>query len=264
MHLFTGPLFKVVSEGATLGVINGKYRVNFDTATGYILNAFSEGKPLALGGGPVLAGAKQSLHKFSHYTTANNDIVVEAEYTGDASLQVKWTFTRFMPAKLEYTYTQTAPANFYGITFQLSDTSVRSVRWLGDGPYRVWRNRRQGVGLDVWEKKYNNAITGETFEYPEFKGYHANLYWATILGKGASFTVYAATEGLFLQLLQPATQHTKPISHVNPPFPTGGLGFLHAIAPIGTKFHAANVTGPNGQLNNPLNGTVSGTLWFDL
>lgn len=252
-------------KAGNLYIINKTFTAfNFDTTTGYLQSITQRGQPFFFGGGPVLAGAKQTLQKFTHYEIAGNSIVVEASYTGDASLQVKWTFSAGMPVKLEYSYTQTAPANYYGITFQLDESAVKSIRYLGDGPYRVWRNRRQGVALDVWDKKYNNSITGETFTYPEFKGYHANLYWATIRGAASSFTVYTETEGLFLQLLQPATQHTKPISHVNPPFPAGGLGFLHAIAPIGTKFHAANVTGPNGQLNNPSAGTVSGCLWFDL
>ena len=48
------------------------------------------------------------------------------------------------------------------------------MKWMGRGPYRVWKNRIPGTNYGVWHKEYNNTITGESFEnlvYPEFKGY---------------------------------------------------------------------------------------------
>ena len=31
---------------------------------------------------------------------------------------------------------------------------------MGDGPYRVWKNRREGVDFTFGKKLYNNTITG--------------------------------------------------------------------------------------------------------
>jgi hypothetical protein len=252
-------------EGNKYVIVKDDIRFSFDTATGYLQSINKQGQEIPFGGGPVLAGAKLTLQKFSRLATSDNSFGVEVTYTGDATLTARWSFTAGMPVKLEYSYTQTAPADFYGITFNTEETKITGIKWLGDGPYRVWKNRLKGVTTDVWEKKYNNIITGEGehFDYPEFKGYHANLYWATIQCKGSSFTVYTDQEGLFLQLLQPGIPKTKFIANVNPPFPQGGIGFLNAIAPIGTKFTPANVGGPQGQLNNPAPGTVTGNLWFD-
>jgi hypothetical protein len=50
---------------------------------------------------------------------------------------------------------------------------------------------------------------------------------------------------------------------VNPPFPEGNLGFLDAIAPIGSKFKSADTMGPQSQKNLPAPGPVRGRLWFD-
>ena len=53
------------------------------------------------------------------------------------------------------------------------------MRWMGRGPYRVWKNRIAGTRYGIWQKDYNNTITGESYEnliYPEFKGYHAHLF----------------------------------------------------------------------------------------
>ena len=58
----------------------------------------------------------------------------------------------------------------------------------------------------VWQKDYNNTITGESFEnliYPEFKGYHANLYWATLESKTTPFTVYAHNDGIYFRVFTP-------------------------------------------------------------
>ncbi len=104
----------------------------------------------------------------------NNIYVVEAEYNGNASLHVKWIFTSGSPAKLEYSYIQTTAADFYGITFNIDETKLKGMKWLGAGPYRVWKNRLKGAPLNVWQKKYNQAITGEVISYPEFSGYHGN------------------------------------------------------------------------------------------
>ncbi len=254
------PITEELKENIYCIVKHGN-RFDFNITTGYLETVFKNGKSISFGNGPVLAGVKQTLQKFSHYKT-DNSFIVEADYTGDATLHVKWIFTAGMPVKLEYNYTQTAPANFYGITFNIDESKITGVKWLGDGPFRVWRNRLKGVTLNVWEKKYNNAITGETYNYPEFKGYHANMYWATVQSKLSSFSVYTNSEGLYLQLFKPGLPKTTFIPHVNPPFPEGSIGFLNAIAPIGTKFRAANTMGPQSQLNDPSKEMVIGNLWF--
>lgn len=249
-------------KGNIYSILNEANRFDFNITTGYLETVYKNGKSISFGNGPVLAGVKQTLQKFNHYKTANNSFIAEADYTGDASLHVKWIFTPGMPVKLEYIYTQTAPANFYGITFNVDESKITRVKWLGDGPYRVWKNRLKGTTLNVWEKKYNNSITGETIDYPEFKGYYANMYWATVKSKESSFSVYTNTGGLFLQLFKPGVPKTTFIPYVNPPFPEGSIGFLNAIAPIGTKFKAANTMGPQSQLNDPSKEIVRGNLWF--
>jgi hypothetical protein len=45
------------------------------------------------------------------------------------------------------------------------------------------------------------------------------------------------------------------------PLPKAGLAFLHAIPPLGNKFHAAKDTGPQGQ-PTPTHGDYSGAVSF--
>jgi hypothetical protein len=137
------------------------------------------------------------------------------------------------------------------------------MKWLGRGPYRVWKNRLKGQQFGVWHKNYNNTITGASWDYPEFKGYHADLYWVVIENKESPFTVYTDDQSIFLQMGKP--DHSK-YEHesLKPAFPEGDIGFLNSIAPIGTRFQNPSLLGPQSQKNIQLNyGIVKGTLWFD-
>jgi hypothetical protein len=128
----------------------------------------------------------------------------------------------------------------------------------------VWKNRQKGIPFGVWEKKYNNTITGESWEYPEFKGYHANVYWVQVQTKEAPFTIYMEDENIYVQMLKPGPPKGAYNDYTSPSFPNGDISFLQAITPIGTKFQDARLLGPQSQKNMMLNYTpIYGTFWFD-
>lgn len=84
-----------------------------------------------------------------------------------------------------------------------------SVRWYGRGPFRVWRNRLEGLQFGVWSLAYNNTITGqyntpEAPLYPKFKGYRSDMRWMEMYHKGnMKLRVTSLTEGLYLRLFPP-------------------------------------------------------------
>jgi hypothetical protein len=235
----------------------------FDKTTGYIQKVVKPSGTVSLSGGPVLAGVNTTLKQFSN-KAFKGGYIVEADYDGAASLHVKWTFAPGQPAKLEYQYTQKGDADFIGITFNYPEEKITGMKWLGRGPYRVWKNRLKGQQFGVWHKAYNNTITGQTWGYPEFKGYHAELNWVVIENKESPFTVYTADKNIYLQMLHPAREQAAlENNNVEPAFPEGSIGFLNAISPIGTKFQAAKVMGPQSQTNHASGEPVNGTLWFD-
>jgi beta-galactosidase/beta-glucuronidase len=236
---------------------------HFDKSTGYIQKVVKPSATVSLSNGPVLAGINTELKQFTHQKVGGQHIV-EADYQGIGSLHVKWTFTIGSKVKLEYKYSQTGDFDFMGITFNYPEEKISGMKWLGRGPYKVWQNRLKGQQLGVWIKAYNNAITGETFSYPEFKGYHAEVNWVTIENKEAEFTVYTENKNLFFQMLHPEREKAALANNnVEPAFPKGSIGFLNAISAIGTKFQPADQMGPQSQKSKANGEPIIGTLWFD-
>ncbi len=60
-------------------------------------------------------------------------------------------------------------------------------------------------------------------------------------------TVVSDTEDLFLRVLTPHYGVDPTFTAVA--FPEGDISFLHAIAPIGTKFDGPETLGPESQMN---------------
>jgi hypothetical protein len=147
---------------------------------------------------------------------------------------------------------------YTGASFSYPESAVQSVSYLGNGPYRVWKNRMAGAGFNVWNKEYNNSITGHSgYNYPEFKGYYSNLYWARIYDQQDQyFTVYSHTEDLFLRLFTPGEAPQPARTTVN--HPPGDLSFMLGIPSIGTKFKDAEELGPQSGNYHYLNRRVKG------
>ncbi|WP_317195433.1 glycoside hydrolase family 2 protein [Zobellia russellii] len=141
---------------------------------------------------------------------------------------------------------------FKGITFSFPESEVAGMKWLGDGPYRVWRNRMKGTKLKVWENDYNNTVTGESgFVYPEFKGFFSSLYWVQVKSKNnTAFTVYCNSENTFLRMLTPQQPKEDPNHRVSVDFPEGDISFVKNIPAIGTKFQTGDKMGPQGNSEN--------------
>lgn len=159
--------------------------------------------------------------------------------------------------------------HFLGLSFNYPESEAKGIRWMGRGPYRVWKNRLRGQQFGIWQKDYNNTVTGEQYDhlvYPEFKGYHANLYWATLQSDTAPFTVYSETDGLYLRLFTPEEPiHRRDGKNTMPAFPEGDISFLFDIPAI-QSFRSISEQGPRSQPSSiRLNAGDEGLhlrLWF--
>ena len=159
--------------------------------------------------------------------------------------------------------------HFLGLSFNYPESEVKGIRWMGSGPYRVWKNRLRGQQFGIWQKDYNNTVTGEQYDhlvYPEFKGYHANLYWALLQSDTAPFTVYSETDGLYLRLFTPEEPvQRRDGKNTMPAFPEGDISFLFDIPGI-QSFRSISEQGPRSQPSSiRLNAGDEGLhlrLWF--
>ncbi|MES2645933.1 MAG: glycoside hydrolase family 2 TIM barrel-domain containing protein [Bacteroidota bacterium] len=241
----------------------GSIEYYFNLANGHLSKVINEVATISLSDGPVSSNSTQVLKEIKHYQQGVQ-YIVEPVYQGKDYYAVKWIFTPGQPVQLQYAFSQNGAADCIGISFNYPEEKITGMKWMGNGPYRVWKNRVKGQQFGTWQKKYNNTITGESRNYPEFKGFHSNLFWVQVQNSEAAFTVYTDQENLFLQMLHPAKPNGAGNNNVSPPFAAGNIAFLQAITPIGTKFQAADKMGPQSQQNMQLGYTpFSGNLWFD-
>ena len=182
--------------------------------------------------------------------------------TNSTLKQVAWQLRDDGWITCDYTYTATGTNDYFGVLFDYPENLVKHKRWLGDGPFRVWKNRLRGVTLNVWKNDYNNTITGwRDWIYPEFKGFFANVRWLQLDTSEGPITVVNNSNVPFVQVLTPEFPPANLVAKTFVPVPNCGLGFLDAIPAIGSKFREAKFAGPQGQPNVG-RGEYSGSVSF--
>lgn len=217
---------------------------------------------LSFKNGPVLVGGKAFFTGLKHHSE-NGDYIVEVAYSGDLQY-VRWKMHKSGWLSMEYQYTLNGTFPFTGVTFNYPENFVLGAKWLGNGPYRVWKNRMQGVTYDVWENRNNSTHTGSMpWIYPEFKGYYSNITWMEMNTVEGKFTIASADENLFVRLFDfYGLSGIKPF----PSLPPGDISFLDHIPPLGTKL-ALNIStntarlGPSSE-QAKVNGPVKRTIYF--
>ncbi len=240
--------FSETDETVTLTAIGTEIEISKKTCQ--LQNIIANNKSVSLSNGPVFIETIAESDGVKTYREGNN-VVVEA-ITKNKLKQLKWTLYPSGWLRLDVQYFPPYNTTLMGITFSYPEEKIKGMTWMGDGPYRVYKNRLKGTTFNVWDKKYNNTITGEStygLEYPEFKGFHKNLYWATIDTEEQPFTVVCATENIYLHMLTPDKPQKGETNYAFAEYPKGNISFLHGISPIGTKFRSAEKTGPMGQKN---------------
>jgi len=238
---------KIIEDAIGLSAQINNLSFKWDKKTGFLDGVRNENQLIRFLHGPVPATGSAEFQELKNYSEGANQII-ECIYKGDLK-KVKWTIQASGWLKLEVLYKAPYQNKFMGISFDYPEDQVTGVRWMGTGPYRVWKNRMKGNTLNVWEKTYNNTITGESWIYPEFKGYHRNFYWATIQSKEQDFTIVCPDEDVFLRLFTPEKPKGANNDNTSPEFPAGNISFMHGIDPIGTKFTKAETLGPMSQPN---------------
>ena len=184
---------------------------------------------------------ESSLSSFN-WKAENGLIVVRAEYEGPLK-SARWSINGKGEVMLDYAYQWEDPIEMLGVFFDYPEDKMEAMRYVGKGPYRVWQNRQHGPQYGVWDKEWNDPVPGETFDYPEFKGYYSDWQWARFNTKEGNLLLQNGNPGGYLGVYaprdgQPAMIYTMPDT---------GLAMLDIIPGVGNKGHAPEMTGPAGR-----------------
>ena len=249
-----------------LTVSNGNRQYTFDKKTGRLMGVSVSGKAFSFANGPRFIAAKRSdrsddgfynhddkeaFDKKTQYTEyadqgafagfTISDSTLVANYIHGSLEKVTYRFLKDGGLYMNVDYYFNGVVDLMGICFDYPEDKVKSKTWVGKGPGRVWQNRMEGPQYGLWHNEYNDPIPGESFEYPEFKGYFTNVKWMqleTTEGKigieqmGSKIGVYTPRDGR---------------DHLLYTLPETGISILKAIPAVRNKVNTTDLNGPSAQ-----------------
>ena len=171
------------------------------------------------------------------------NLILTANYKLGNLDKAQWTIHPDGMATLDYTYNFSGVVDLMGICFDYPEEQVLSKRWLGAGPYRVWQNRIHGTQYDIWENDYNDPIPGETFTYPEFKGYFGSVSWMSIRTKEGTISLTNETPDSYIGVYQPRDGRDRLLYTLH----ESGISVLNVIPPVRNKVNSTDLCGPSSQ-----------------
>ncbi len=252
----------------------------FNPANGYLSRVSADGIEVPFNNGPTPVGMKMEMTRIATRMAGDTAMLV-AHYKGAVD-SIVWRMTPDGVLGMDIVMLNRKngggfKGNFFddeirnlGFSFSYPEEKCQGMTWFGKGPYRVWRNRLRGTTYGVWHKDYNNTVTGQgtgRLQYPEFKGHHANMYWAEIHSADSPFKVSSETDGVYLRMFTPE----EPVARTQPgptmkPFPEGDISFLLEIQPIKSykplEQLGPGAAAPNIRINKGDEG-LRMKLWFD-
>lgn len=258
--------FTCTEDADLLTVKNGNRQFAFSKQTGLLTSVTVGGKKLTFGNGPRFVAAKRSdrsqdgfynhddkeaFQKKTDYTEYADQGVFDGFTVSDSTLvanyrhgsiqAITWRFLSDGGIYMNADYYFNGVVDLMGICFDYPEQMVKSKQWVGKGPYRVWQNRKEGPQYGLWQNDYNDPIPGESWEYPEFKGYFANVSWMQLTtqeGKigietlGSNIGVYTPRDGR---------------DHILYTLPETGIGIFRAIPAVRNKVNTTDLNGPSAQ-----------------
>jgi hypothetical protein len=239
-------------EGGLLIVQTGSQELRFSKTTGMLTEVRRNGAVVPFSNGPLFIAFRRNDRKYTDvagptsltnfvWRNEGSDVVIEASYSG-ALRRVSWRVSSMGALRLDYEYAFDRIVDMIGIQFDVPEKEMKKIRWLGQGPYRVWQNRMEGTRLDVWQNNYNDTTPGDSWVYPEFKGYFRDWKWASFDMTKGRIIISSGAEDSFLGVYKPKDGKDGLLD-----FPEIGIAFLDAVPAIRNKFHTTEEIGPQSQ-----------------
>ena len=251
---------KPSENNGVIRITAGELTANFSKETGLLLGVQRGPQTYSLANGPRLAAGRATLRQL-RFDDDGPDAFVSAKFDGNLK-SILWRVSGNGWVNCNYNYSVEGTNDYFGVLFDYPESQVRHKRWLGNGPYRVWKNRLGGVTAGVWENDYNDTIAGwRGWIYPEFKGFFSDVRWLQLETSEGQITILNNNAVPFMQVLTPDFPPADLVGKAIAPMPKCGLAFLDGISPIGSKFKEARFGGPQGA-PNLAHGQYTGSLSF--
>lgn len=183
--------------------------------------------------------------KFSGFTISEegNLVIIKADYKLGCFEQAVWTIAPDGKVSLDFKYNFSGVVDLMGIMFDYPEEKMLAKQWVGAGPYRVWQNRLHGPQLGLWQNEYNDPIPGESFDYPEFKGYFANVQWMELKTQEGTIRIANKYPENYIGVYQPRDGRDALLYTL----PATGISVMKVIPPVRNKVNTTDLVGPSSQ-----------------
>lgn len=258
--------YTYTEDGDQLLVKNDNRQYTFSKKTGMLMGVSVDGKKISFSNGPRFVAAKRSDRSddgfynhddkqaekkktlYTEYTDQGvfagftfSDSTLVANYQHGSLEKVTWRFLQDGGAYMDVDYYFNGVVDLLGVCFDYPEQMVKRKTWVGKGPYRVWQNRMEGPQYGLWSNDYNDPIPGETFEYPEFKGYFSNVSWMKLETTEGQLGI----EGINLKVGVYTPRDGR--DHILYTLPETGIAILRAIPAVRNKVNTTDLNGPSAQ-----------------
>ena len=248
-----------------------KFSAKFNAQTGRLDGVEVNGKTISLSNGPRFVAARRSdrsLDQFYNHDdkqaekkktlyTPFEDVGVFVKFDTLASDKFMARYKLGCMDSVLYTvdaqqgtigveayYNFSGVVDLMGVMFDYPEEKVNGKQWVGQGPYRVWQNRMHGPQYGYWENVYNDPVPGESFEYPEFKGYFSQVNWMKLNTAEGSITLMnEQPEQDCVGVYTPRDGRDQVLYTL----PQTGLSLLRVIPAVRNKVNTTDLNGPSAQ-----------------
>ena len=258
--------YSYTEDDNQLMVQNGTRQYTFCKKTGRLMGVSVGGKKISFSNGPRFVAAKrsdrsddgfynhddkQAEKKKTQYTEyadqgqfagfTFNDSTLVVNYQHGSINKVTWRFLADGGVYMNVDYYFNGVVDLMGICFDYPEQMVKSKQWVGKGPYRVWQNRQEGPQYGLWQNDYNDPIPGESFEYPEFKGYFSNVAWMKLNTSEGAIGIETMNDKIGVYTPRDGRDH------ILYTLPETGISILKAIPGVRNKVNTTDLNGPSAQ-----------------
>ena len=260
---------KVAEDATTLTISSAGRHYVMSKTDGRLMRVDVDGRTISLANGPRLVAAKrsdrsddgfynhddkQAFQKKTHYTQYADqgsfagftfaESKLTANFRHGSMDRVEWTFMADGAVTLDAYYNFNGVVDIFGICFDYPEQLVKSKAWVGKGPYRVWQNRLEGPQYGYWQTEYNDPVPGESWQYPEFKGYFDRVSWMRLTTSEGYIGIEPDTaEHLYLGVYTPRDGRDQLLYDL----PPTGLALLKVIPAVRNKVNTTDLNGPSAQ-----------------